>query len=95
MDLSLGSTSVHGRVTAESGDAVAMATVRMKGSPESTFTDADGNYRLHGVETSKRERAVEATAPGFERGSKAVAVTRPGEEHRADISLRRAGSGTH
>jgi TonB-dependent starch-binding outer membrane protein SusC len=41
---------IRGRVINEKGEAVAGATVMIKGSKRATSTDADGNFMLNGVE---------------------------------------------
>jgi len=57
---------VKGKVTVQGGKAgVLMATVRVKGSGEQTFTDKDGNYALVGIEPSENDRSLEVFAEGF------------------------------
>ncbi|MEC9260770.1 MAG: TonB-dependent receptor [Pseudomonadota bacterium] len=43
-------TTVKGKVTNEAGEAVAGAEVRIEGSKQVTFTDAQGNYEFTGVQ---------------------------------------------
>ncbi len=43
-------TTIKGKVTNEAGEAVAGAEVRIEGSKQVTFTDAQGNYEFTGVQ---------------------------------------------
>jgi hypothetical protein len=64
-NLRLPPTGFCGRVVSEAGKAaLAMAQVRVKGSGESAFTDAEGRYTVTGLEPDKLNRTVEVRARG-------------------------------
>lgn len=63
-DLALPPTTVKGRLSAPNPNVpVTMAEVRVAGSGERTYSDADGNYRLSALE--KGERTLVIAARGF------------------------------
>jgi hypothetical protein len=91
-DLMARPTMIQGRITNSDGEAIALAEVRVRGSGESTFSRADGGYRLTGIETSRTKRGVVATAPGYENSSKDVSLTEPGKVQEQDFKLKRTGT---
>ncbi len=78
-------TTVQGRVTAPDGEPVAMAGVRLRGSGERAFTDADGRFVLAGVEAG--ERTLEVLAPGHAPAARAASLPLPGWTATADVPL--------
>jgi protocatechuate 3,4-dioxygenase beta subunit len=85
VDLALPATTVKGKVKDPSGQAVRMAEVRVQGSNESAWSDAQGNYVLSGVEAGARRIAVSAS--GFEKVSEAVTLGQPGAVVTRDVTL--------
>ena len=84
-DLALPATTVKGKVKDQSGQAVRMAEVRVQGSNESAWSDAQGNYALSGVEAGARRIAV--SARGFQKVSEAVTLGQPGAVVTQDVTL--------
>jgi len=81
-------TQVRGKVTGtdkESG--IAFARVRVKGSGELGFTDAQGQYILAGIEPGKRTLVV--SAQGYRDKSQAFTLGKPGASQIIDIPLTR------
>src|SRR5271168_730053 len=73
----LSPTGLKGKVTAAGRKAgVAMAVVRLKGSGEYSFTDADGSYFLTRVESGIR--TVSVSAQGFKTKNQPVTLAEPG-----------------
>jgi len=71
VELALQATTVRGRVTgARHRNGVAMAEVRVKGSGERTFSDAQGQYVLAGLEPGKR--TILAYAQGYKQTENVV-----------------------
>ncbi|HEX5717921.1 MAG TPA: carboxypeptidase-like regulatory domain-containing protein [Thermoanaerobaculia bacterium] len=85
VDLELPATTVKGKVKDQGGQAVKMAEVRVQGSGESTWSDAQGNYALSGVEAGARRIAV--SARGFQKVSETVAIGQPGAIVTRDVTL--------
>ena len=85
VDLELPATTVKGKVRDQSGQAVRMAEVRVQGSGESAWSDAQGNYALSGVEAGSRRIAV--SARGFQKISETVALGQPGAVVTRDVTL--------
>src|SRR5688572_16766537 len=85
VDLELPATTVKGKVKDQSGQAVKMAEVRVQGSGESAWSDAQGNYVLSGVEAGARKIAV--SARGFQKVSETVAIGQPGAVVTRDVTL--------
>ena len=85
IDLELPSTTVQGKVKDQGGQAVKMAEVRVQGSGESAWSDAQGNYTLSGVEAGSRRIAV--SARGFQKVSETVALGQPGAVVTRDVTL--------
>ena len=85
-DLALSPTRVEGRVTAAAGQTpVLLAQVRVKGSGEQTFTDADGNYVLAGLEGGTR--TVVVSAEGYKSHDATVQLHPAGTVQRIDVAL--------
>jgi hypothetical protein len=78
-------TTVQGRVTAAGGEPVPMAGVRLRGSGERAFTDADGRFVLAGVEAG--ERTLEVLARGHAPAVHAASLPLPGWTATADVPL--------
>jgi hypothetical protein len=77
VELPLQATTVQGKVTGpRHRNGVVMAEVRVKGSGERTFSDAQGQYVLAGLEPGKR--AILAFAQGYKQSEKAVELKGPG-----------------
>jgi hypothetical protein len=106
LDLALQATTVRGKITGPSHKTgVAMAEVRVKGSGERTFSDAQGQYVLAGVEPVKpkngtsaggrppiTERTVLVFAQGYRPASKPVALHEAGTMKTLNFELvREAG----
>jgi hypothetical protein len=85
VDLALPATTVKGKVKDSGGQAVKMAEVRVQGSGESAWSDAQGNYALSGVEAGARRIAV--SARGFQKVSETVAIGQPGATVTRDVTL--------
>jgi protocatechuate 3,4-dioxygenase beta subunit len=85
VDLALPATTVKGKVKDGSGQAVRMAEVRVQGSNEKAWSDAQGNYVLAGVEAGTRKVAV--AARGFEKVSATVTLAQPGAVVTRDVTL--------
>jgi hypothetical protein len=85
VDLALPATTIKGKIKDQGGQAVKMAEVRVQGSGESTWSDAQGNYALSGVEAGARRIAV--SARGFQKVSETVAIGQPGAVVTRDVTL--------
>ena len=85
VDLELPATTVKGKVKDQAGQAVRMAEVRVQGSGESAWSDAQGNYALSGVEAGARR--IEVSARGFQKVSETVAIGQPGATVTRDVTL--------
>jgi hypothetical protein len=68
---------------------VAMAEVRLKGSGERAFSDAQGEYVLAGIEPGKRSLLV--TAQGYRVLSQPIHLAEPGTSETVNINLVREG----
>ena len=87
-DLTLSPTRVEGRITASAGqEPLLLAEVRVKGSGEQTFTDADGNYVLAGLEAGAR--TVVVSADGYKSRDATVQLHPAGTVQRIDVTLDR------
>jgi hypothetical protein len=83
-------TGVRGRVVSSvNQSAVLLAEVRVKGSGERAFTDAEGRYALLGIwPDEKEERVLQVRARGYREGSAKALVAEPGTcEVLPDITL--------
>ena len=92
--LRLQPTGITGRVVASATkSAVLMAEVRIKGSGERTFTDAQGQFTIPGLRPNdKQPRIVQFRARGYRDQSLEVLVDKPGVCKRiADLELAREG----
>lgn len=77
VELALQATSVQGKVTGpRHRNGVVMAEVRVKGSGERTFSDAQGQYVLAGLEPGKR--TILAFAQGYKQTERSVELKGPG-----------------
>lgn len=85
VDLALPPTTIQGKVKDQSDQAVKLAEVRVQGSGESAWSDAQGNYVLRGVEAGSRRIAV--SARGFQKVSETVALGQPGAVATRDVTL--------
>src|SRR5262249_27552052 len=86
IDFSLQPTVVKGKVTGTGHKSgVVMAEVRMKGSGERAFTDAQGEYVLTRIEPGKRTLVV--LAQGYRTVTQPVALTEPGASETVNFNL--------
>ena len=83
--LALPSTTIQGRVSDQADAAVRLAEVRVQGSGERAWSDAQGNYMLAGVEAGSRRLTI--AARGFQSKSETVALGQPGAVVIRDVSL--------
>jgi hypothetical protein len=83
--LALPATTVQGRVSDATNTAIQMAEVRVQGSGERAFSDAQGNYVLSGVEAGSRKLTI--AARGFQSKSETVALGQPGAVETRDVTL--------
>jgi len=83
--LALPSTTIQGRVSGPADAAVRLAEVRVEGSGERAWSDAQGNYMLTGVEAGSRRLTI--AARGFQSKSETVALGQPGAVATRDVSL--------
>lgn len=83
--LALSATTVKGRVSDSTDTAIQMAEVRVQGSGERAWSDADGNYVLSGVEAGSRKITI--AARGFQPKSETVALGQPGAVATRDVTL--------
>jgi hypothetical protein len=85
------STAIQGKVTGPGHKTgVFMAEVRIKGSGERAFCDAQGQYLLPGVEPGAR--VVQVFAQGYRPAAKSVTVKHPGALETVNFTLvREAG----
>lgn len=82
-------TLVRGKVTGPGREAgVPLARVRVKGSGERSFTDAQGQYVVTAIEPGKR-RTVLVSAQGYGTKSKEFALLEPGATKKVDFELTR------
>lgn len=88
LELLLPPTALLGTVTTIGVDGqdspVALARLRLDGSGEQVFSDADGQFLLDGIEPG--ERTLRITAQGFEASSQTVTLDR-GEAHSLTVQL--------
>jgi Carboxypeptidase regulatory-like domain len=86
--LELPSTLVKGKVTvAGQQAAVVLARVRVKGSGERGFTDAQGQYWIAGIEPGKRTLLV--LAQGYRAESREFVLDQAGKSQTVDVPLKR------
>jgi hypothetical protein len=106
LELALEPTTVRGKITDSGGkNGVVMAEVHVKGSGERTFSDAEGQYVLAGIEPSESqqpapggarplsaERTILVFAQGYRPESQRVTVEKAGASKTLDFMLvRQAG----
>jgi hypothetical protein len=82
----LAPTMVKGRVTDGGGAPVPMAEVRIQGSGEKTWADADGRYRLVAIERGARK--VQVTARGFAPAEAVAQLPDPGTAATVSFTLK-------
>jgi hypothetical protein len=83
-------TLVRGKVTGSGHKSgVSLARVRVKGSGERAFTDAQGQYTLAGIEPGKRTLLV--SAQGYRAESQAFTLGEPGASQTLNFALTREG----
>jgi hypothetical protein len=79
-------TLVRGRVTDAGGAPVPMAEVRIQGSGEKTWADADGRYRLVAIERGARR--VQVTARGMAPAEAVAQLPDPGSAATVEFALK-------
>jgi hypothetical protein len=84
-DLALPPTTVRGKVLDPDGKAVPMAQLRLRGSADSTYSNAKGEYALSRLEAGTRE--LVAAARGFQTQTKTVVLAQAGAVVDLDITL--------
>jgi hypothetical protein len=84
-DLALPATTVQGRIKSAPNAGVWMAEVRVQGSGERAWSDAQGNYVIPGIEAGTRKLLV--TARGFRQKSETVTLGRAGDMVTRDVTL--------
>jgi hypothetical protein len=81
-------TAVKGKITGSNQKAgVVMAEVRIKGSGERTFSDAQGQYALTAIEPGTR--TVQVTAQGYKPSFHVVKLPQAGAMETVNIALAR------
>lgn len=83
--LALPATTIQGRVSDAADAAVSLAEVRVQGSGERAWSDAQGNYVLAGVEPGARRLTV--SAQGFQTMSDTVTLGQPGASMTRNVIL--------
>jgi hypothetical protein len=89
VSLVLQPTTIKGRITAGTKTAVMMAEVQIKGSGESQYSAASGDYVLAGIEPGNR--TLQVTAPGYRRITEKTLLATPGEVKTINFQLIREG----
>ncbi len=84
-DIALPPTTLKGQVTTADTQPVFFANVLVQGSGERTFSDAQGNYRLVGLEVGAR--TVQVSAQGYKVKSQTVQLSQAGGEQQLNIVL--------
>jgi Carboxypeptidase regulatory-like domain len=85
-DLALPPTTLKGQVTAtDAKQPLLMAEVRIQGSGERSFSDAQGNYLLVGLEAGTR--TVHVSARGYKATSTTVKLGPAGTEQQLNVAL--------
>jgi Carboxypeptidase regulatory-like domain len=85
VDLALPATTIQGRIKAAPNAAVWMAEVRIQGSGERAWSDAQGNYVIPGIEAGTRRLTV--SARGFRLKLETVTLGQPGDMVTRDVTL--------
>jgi CarboxypepD_reg-like domain/Carboxypeptidase regulatory-like domain len=83
--LPLDGTTVTGKISEEHGGGLIMAEVRLKGSGERVFSDAQGQYVLAGIEPGNRTILVHLR--GYKPASHTVGVEGAGSSQTIDFTL--------
>jgi len=83
--IALPPTTIKGRITGQGAGALQMAEVRIKGSGERDFSDAQGQYLLVGVEAGAR--TVLISAQGFQPAAQSVTLNQAGASQTLDVAL--------
>lgn len=84
-DLALPATTIQGRVKTATSAAVWMAEVRVQGSGERAWSDAQGNFVIPAIEAGTRKLIV--SARGFRLKSETVTLGRSGDMVTRDVIL--------
>jgi hypothetical protein len=92
VDLLVQPTVLQGRIVNGTDEPVLLAEVRVKGSGERTFSDADGRYKILGIETSPCKRQVVASAQGYQPKTLPVTIQQCGGRQTLDFTLDRNGT---
>ncbi len=86
-------TLVKGKVTGTGQEAgVALARVRVKGSGERAFTDAEGYYMVAGIEPGKK-RTLLVSAQGYRTEAQVFTLAEPGASQVLNFALTRENGG--
>jgi hypothetical protein len=92
LEIGLQPTTVQGKVTGAALKAgLMMAEIRVRGSGERAFSDAQGRYVLAGVEPGNRTILV--AAQGYRAVAKPVTIGEPGELATLNFALVREAAG--
>jgi hypothetical protein len=84
-------TTVKGKITGSNHrTGVVLAQVRVKGSGERTYTDAQGKFVLAGIEPGTR--TVQIFAQGYNPASRVVKLAQPGASETVNVVLSREAS---
>ncbi len=84
-DMALSPTTLQGQITDAAGQPVPLANVQLKGSAEKAFSNAQGSYRLSGLETGSRSMLVRAR--GFQEQTRIVQLPAVGSIQTEDFTL--------
>lgn len=85
-DIALPPTTLKGQVTAaDAKQPLLLAEVRIQGSGERSFSDAQGNYLLVGLEVGTR--TVQVSARGYKANSTTVQLSQAGAEQQLNLML--------
>ncbi|MBP0001114.1 MAG: carboxypeptidase regulatory-like domain-containing protein [Cyanobacteria bacterium SID2] len=87
-DLALSPTTLQGRITNASAEAVSFAEIRIRGSGERSFSNRSGDYQLLQLEASTQiDRTVIVSASGYQSVTQTIAIDQPGVVRTLDIVL--------
>ena len=84
-DMTLPRTTLMGEVSNQGGTSIVLAEVRVRGSGERAFSDAQGRYLLAGLEVG--QRTVMVSAQGYQPASQTVVISTAGAEHTFNVVL--------
>lgn len=82
-------TAIKGRITVGAKTALMMAEVQIKGSGESRFSSASGDYLLAGIEPG--ERTIRVFAQGYRSAMETAVLISPGEVKTLNFQLVKEG----